>query len=122
MTVNLWVKKTWSSNTGTPFSSVQGGGFGWQCNSTNYTFYCGTGASSNTYISKVLTVNNLTSGWHMLSATYDGLALRLYIDGVLESTTTKYTTKTPIYYNNNSGMFIGVESNGNINTSSTDRF
>ena len=122
MTTNLWINKTWSSNTGTPLSSVQGGGFGWQCNSTNYTFYCGTGASSNTYISKALTVNNLASGWHMLSATYDGLALRLYIDGVLQSTTTKYTTKTPLYYNNNSGMFIGRESNGNVNTSSTDKF
>lgn len=122
MSINLWVNKTWSSNVGTPFSSVQSGGFGWQVNSTNYTFYCGTGASSNTYISKTLTTNNLSTGWHMLSATYDGLALKLYIDGVLKSTTSKYSTKTPLYYNNASGMFVGGESAGNINTTSTDRF
>ena len=122
MTISLWINKDWSINTGTPFSSVQAGGFGWQVNNTNYTFYCGTGTTSNTYISTAITINNLSSGWHMLSATYDGLALKLYIDGVLKSTTTKYSTKTPLFYNQNSGMFVGGESNGSINTTSTDRF
>lgn len=122
MTVNLWCKKDWTKNVGTPFSCVQTGGFGWQVNGANYTFYCGTGASSNTYISKALTVNNLSAGWHMLSATYDGLALRLYIDGELNSTVNKYSTKTLLFYNNNSGMFIGGESSGALMTTTTDRF
>lgn len=122
MTVNVWINKTWSLNVGTPFSSVEGGGFGWQCNGANYTFYCGTGTSSNTYISKAITVNNLSDGWHMLSATYNGLALKVYIDGELNSTVNKYSTKTPLYYNNNSGMFVGRESSGNTNTSNTDSY
>lgn len=112
MTVSLWAKANdWTSTSkGTPFSSVEAGGFGWQVSGANYVFYCGTGTSSNTYANSTVTVNNLSAGWHMLSATYDGLVLKTYIDGVLATTLTKYTTKTPIYYNNNSAMFISGES------------
>lgn len=112
MTVSLWAKANdWASTSkGTPFSSVEGGGFGWQMSGANYVFYCGTGATSNTYASSTVTVNNLSAGWHMLSATYDGFVLKTYIDGILVTTLTKYTTKTPIYYNNNSAMFISGES------------
>lgn len=122
MTVNLWCKKDWTQNTGAPFSSVQSGGFGWQCNGTNYKFHCGTGETSNSYVVTILTLNSLSEGWHMLSATYDGFSLVTYIDGELISTVTKYSTKTPIYYNRNSGMFIGAESAGHLMTSGTDRF
>lgn len=123
MTVNLWCyKENWNTNAGTPFSSVQSGGYGWQVSSTNFVFYCGTGASSNTYISSAVTTSSLSSGWHMLSATYDGLALRVYIDGELKNTVTKYTTKTPIFYNNNSGMFISGESAGSLTAPSGDLY
>ena len=116
MTISLWAKANdWTSTSkGVPFSSVEGGGFGWQASNANYVFYCGTGASSNNYASSTVVVSDLSAGWHMLSATYDGLALRTYIDGELKNTVSKYSTKTPIYYNNNSGMFISGESAGNI--------
>lgn len=122
MTVTLWCKKTWGSNVGTPFSSVESGGFGWQSSGANYNFYCGTGVSSNTYISSAVSVSGLSEGWHMLSATYDGLALRIYIDGELKNTVNKYTTKTQIYYNNNSGMFISGESAGSLTAPSGSLF
>lgn len=116
MTISLWAKANdWTSTAkGTPFSSVEAGGFGWQVSNANYVFYCGTGASSNTYVSSAVAVSGLSAGWHMLSATYDGLALRVYIDGELKNTVSKYTTKTPIFYNNSSGMFISGESSGNV--------
>lgn len=122
MTVNLWCKKDWTQNTGTPFSSVQSGGFGWQCSGTNYVFYCGTGETSNSYANRTLALSGLSEGWHMLSATYDGFSLTTYIDGELINTVKKHSTKTSLYYNWNSGMFIGAESSGQLMTSGTDRF
>ena len=116
MTVNLWAKADdWtSSSKGVPFSSVESGGIGWQVSNANYEFYCGTGASSNTYKSINVTVNNLSAGWHMLSATYDGLTLKVYTDGELKGTTAANSSKVPIWYNNNSGMFISGESSGSL--------
>jgi len=116
MTVSIWVKPNdWTSTSkGVPFSSVEGGGFGWQASSANYVFYCGSGTSSNTYLSSTVAVSGLSAGWHMLSATYNGLVLKIYIDGELKNTVTKYTTKTPIYYNINSGMFVSGESGGSL--------
>lgn len=122
ISVNIWAfKSDWSVNTGTFFSSVQTGGYGWQVNGANYTVYVGTGTTSNTYVSKALTTNNLSSGWHMFSFTYNGQILTIYIDGVSKGSVTR-SSAAPLFYPGTSGMFVGAESNGSEWTSSTDRF
>ena len=78
--------------------------------------YCGTGTSSNSYAVLTTTKSKLTSGWHMLTLTYDGLVCKSYIDGMLDQSLTKYTTQTPIYYNTGTGVFIGGEADGNTTT------
>lgn len=109
VTVNLWVKAdSWTTNPGTFFSSVQSGGYGWQKSSNTYKVYCGTGISSNTYISVSLSTTSLdASKWHMMTFTYNGMVLKTYIDSVLKTTTSKYSTKTPLFFNSNTTMFIG---------------
>ena len=59
-------------------------------------------------------LSDLTSGWHHFVGTYDGFSTKIYIDGVLEGTNAAYTTKTPIFYNANNGMFIGAEAAGSL--------
>lgn len=117
ITVNLWVKANdWTTNPGTFFSSVQAGGYGWQKNNNAYKVYCGTGISSNTYISVNLNTTTLdASKWHMMTITYDGMVLKTYIDGILKTTTSKYSTKTPLFFNSSSTMFIGGEADSNQN-------
>ena len=118
VTVNLWVKAdSWATNPGTFFSSVQSGGYGWQKSSNNYKVYCGTGTSSNTYITVSLSTTSLdVSKWHMMTFTYNGMVLKTYIDAVLKTTTSKYSTKTPLFFNSSSTMFIGGEADSNKNT------
>ena len=121
ITVNLWVKAdSWATNPGTFFSSMESGGNGWQKKSdNNYTVACGTGVSSNSYVSTSITTTSLdASKWHMMTFTYNGMVLNTYVDAVLQTTTSKYDTKTPLYYNSRSTMFIGGEAETNKNTPS----
>jgi hypothetical protein len=95
-------------------SCTEGGG--WNIESSSGKFYCymGTGASSNTYknVASSQTMASL-SGWNMFTLTYDGFNFKLYINSALSNTTAAYTTKTPIYYNPNNGIFIGAEASNN---------
>ena len=118
ITVNLWVKAdSWATNPGTFFSSMESGGNGWQKSGNNYVVSCGTGVSSNSYVTTSITTTSLdASKWHMMTFTYDGMILNTYIDSVLQTTTSKYDTKTPLYYNSRSTMFIGGEATTNKNT------
>lgn len=84
----------------------------------NFDFAVGTGTSSNTYKSSVgsKTIPNYgfaANSWHMFTITYDGLVLKFYIDGVLDKTVSAYSTKTPIYYQTNTMLFIGAEAGWN---------
>lgn len=71
----------------------------------------GTGESSNTYqyVRSTTLLADLSSGWHLFTATYDGYTTKLYIDAKLEGSSDTYETKTPIYYNSTSPIFIGAE-------------
>jgi len=82
----------------------------------------GTGTSSNTYKSIQSTGTITGSGWHMFTISYDGLNIKVYIDGVLSNTSAAYTTKTPIFYNSTNGIFIGAEAGGNTTTPAGDYF
>lgn len=50
------------------------------------------------------------TGWHMFTMTYDGLAVRGYIDGELVVEVVAFTTKTPIFYKNGTAsVYVGTE-------------
>lgn len=118
ITVSLWAyQSSWSSFT-RPISCTEGGGWNFEASGNYISFQCGTGTSSNTYkpVNSQKTYASLAAGWHMFTATYDGLASKIYIDGVLDNTATSYTTKTPIFYNSANGIFIGAEAGGNQTT------
>ena len=98
-----------------PVSAVEGGGFGMQGNNTAFNLQVGTGSSSVTWIAYTANGSTLNSGWHHFAGTYDGFVFNAYIDGTQVYTDTKYTTKTPIFYNTNANsgwLFIGGESGG----------
>ena len=54
----------------------------------------------------------------MLSITYDGFKAYAYVDGVSVGSAGSYTTKTPIFYNMATSMFIGGEATNNQTTPS----
>jgi hypothetical protein len=118
ITVNLWTYESDWSSFKTPISCTEGGGWNFESSGGYIQFPVGTGTSSNTYKTAKMTIahSSLDSGWHMLTGTYDGLLVKIYLDGELQATTTAYTTKTPIFYNSVNGIFIGAEASGNQTT------
>lgn len=125
MTASIWAyKDDWSESDGTTtqrwtlFSCQEAGGFAiLERGNGSFYFNIGTGASSNSYISKGTSVGyagTLSPGWHMFTVTYNGLVGLGYIDGQLvTNTSAKYTTKTPLYYNaGTTTLQIGAEASG----------
>ena len=111
ITVSVWASmNSWGIYNGRLASCTEGGGWNFEPNGGKMGFAMGTGVSSNTYKNAVSTktLANLSNGWHHFVGTYDGLATKIYIDGVLEGTNNAYTTRTPIFYANNA-VFIGAE-------------
>ena len=121
VTASIWayvdsdIVSAYPNSTLSLFSCQEGGGYTIYVN-TNGRIYAvvGTGASSNAYKSATtpttLLISNYNNGWHMFSMTYDGLVIKLYIDGKVVATTTAYTEKTPIYYyTGNTTIFVGCE-------------
>ena len=90
---------TWT-NSFKPLSCTESGGWSFGCNDGDkriyFTVYAG--GSLKKYISpnSSKTGASLSTGWHHFVGTYDGFKANLYIDGVLEATSsTGSTTKTP---------------------------
>lgn len=125
ITVSWWGRMdTWSSY-GRAISCTEGGGWNFEPASGKMNFAVGTGESSNTYKSVATSTTILTTlsaGWHMFTGTYDGLASKIYVDGVLQGTTNAYTTKTPLFYNASNGIFIGAEAASTTTTPTTPYF
>ena len=121
ITVNVWAyMDNWGSIVdakGNITSCTEGGGWNFEVgNSNTLQFPVGTGASSNTYKVAAMTNSPSTlSGWVMFTGVYDGLNVKLYINGSLVTNTVAYSTKTPMYYNANNCVFIGAEAGGNAN-------
>lgn len=118
ITVSWWGQMDdWTAYKTGPMRAIsctEGGGWNFEPGGDYIRFACGTGTTSNTYklATATTTFTNLGSGWHMFTGTWDGLATKIYIDGVLEGTNNAYTTKTPIFYNSGNGIFIGAEAGG----------
>jgi hypothetical protein len=86
---------------------LDGGGMGHQ---KPLIFACGTGTTSNNY-GQVYSMPTPSAGWHMFTETWDGYSFKVYLDGELKYTDTRYTEKTPVFYNANyNALFIGGES------------
>lgn len=110
ITVSSWVyMNDWSTYSNPFISCTQTGGWNFSKNGSNLRFLLGTGTTSNTNKNAQVLLSSLTSGWHMITATYDGLVVSLYIDGILTHGNTIYSTKTPIYYNATNDIIIGAE-------------
>lgn len=126
ITVNAWAYMSdWSTYNSRIISCTEGGGWNFEPASGKINFGIGTGTSSNTYksaASATTILTTLSSGWHMFTGTYDGLASKVYVDAVLQGTNNAYTTKTPIFYNASNGIFIGAEAGGNQTTPAGNYF
>lgn len=97
-------------------SCTETGGWNFQPTSnTNWLqFFIGTGTDSNTYAAAGINgvkipQANMPSGWHHFVGSFNGLTVKFYLDGVLQETNNIFTTKIPIFYNANNGIFIGAE-------------
>lgn len=114
VTINAWAyMDDWTAFSRGPLSCTEGGGWCFEKASNKIRFAIGTGSTSNTYKTTVgFPLSDLTSGWHMITGTYDGLVLKEYVDGVLNTSTSAYTTKTPAYYHASNSIIIGAEATG----------
>lgn len=89
LTVNLWIKcSTW----GNPISCTEGGGWNFED--------IGSGLRFPAYISGVgykiansgISPSTLLNAWHMLTGTFDGTTLRIYVDAQIKGTTSTGST------------------------------
>ncbi len=126
LTASIWAyKDDWAESDGTTtqkwtlFSCQESGGFTiYERGNGTFLFVVGTGASSNSYISKGTSTGyagTLSPGWHMFTVTYNGLVGLGYIDGQLvTNTSAKYSTKTPMFYNTGTTtLHVGAEAGAN---------
>jgi hypothetical protein len=124
ITVSVWgYMSDWSTYNARLLSCTEGGGWNFEPSSNKIAFSIGTGSSSNIYktVLSATTLSQLGNKWHHFVGTYDGLLVKIYIDGVLENTTTAYSTTTPIFYANNY-TFVGAEAGGNTTTPAGNYF
>jgi hypothetical protein len=114
VTINAWAyMDDWTTYSRGPLSCTEDGGWCFEKASNKIRFAIGTGSTSNTYKTTAgFPLSDLTSGWHMITGTYDGLVLKEYVDGVLNTSTSAYTTKTPAYYHASNSIIIGAEATG----------
>lgn len=124
ITINIWAYSAdWSAELSKPIiSCTEQGGFCLLNEGNYFKFYMGTGTSSNTYQIPMITISEVSAGWHMFTCTYDGFTTKGYIDGVLKCNSSTYSTKTPIYHNQNNGIFIGAEATNSTQYPAADRY
>lgn len=119
LTTNIWCyMDTWAVDTH-PWSCTEGGGWNWESGSGKIRFPIYITGIGYKYTNSTKGWADLSSGWHMFSATYDGMVIKTYIDGELDTTTQAATTKTTIGYNSTNSLFIHAEATGSATTPST---
>lgn len=114
LTVSMWIGHSdWTTVCYRPISCTDGGG--WNIEAADGVYRAAVNMEgSYKYASFITPVSEMTSGWHMLSFTFDGCTLKSYLDGVLKTTITCNTTKTPIKYNTDNCIFIHREASDSL--------
>lgn len=123
MTINLWAyMDDWTEfgNGMRLISCTESGGWNFEPinnNAIRFTIYDGQGATYRPCQTGML-LSNLTSGWHMFTALFDGSNGKMYIDGELIDTGATFTNAPngTIGYHSSNAIIIGAEA-GTSNTS-----
>lgn len=114
VTVSTWAyMEDWSDFDMRIISCVESGGWTIQgATNKRIDFAVGTGTESNTYkivYSSNNYIDEMGSGWHLITGTYDGFDVKMYIDGEILNTLHAFDEKVPIFYNSKNSIFIGAE-------------
>lgn len=109
LTVNAWVNITSISNSF--LSCTEGGGWDFETTDGSLCFWIylsGVGYSS---ANSGITTQSLVGSWHMITGTFDGTYVKIYIDGILRATSNAVGT---IGYNAYNSLIIGGEASGSL--------
>src|SRR5574337_6657 len=115
ITISVWVKPSNTGSTktyiGKHAASPDFGYAVYQNTSNKFGFLVsGNGTSSTSVISNTTLA---TGTWYHIAAVYDGVDLRIYVNGLLDCTPVAYTAGI---YNNAAGLYIGANSVPNAYT------
>lgn len=114
ITVAVWAHRdNWDSGDYRLLSCTEGGG--WNFERTNDTNGLRWIVYATGDYRRCTGVTGITSGWHHFVGTWDGKQAKYYIDGVLKSSSTALSSKTPITYHTGNYVIIGAEA-GTSNT------
>jgi hypothetical protein len=112
ITVNLWAyMDNWGALSNMRLISCTEGG-GWNFENVGH-FIC---YANGAYQRASGNFASISSGWHMITGTWDGYQAKIYLDGVLQASSTALPTKANITYNGSNGIFIGSEAGGNTSS------
>ena len=112
LTVSLWVNySTW----GNPISCTEGGGWNFE-NSSGIQFPVYVASVGYKVANSGVATSTLQNGWHMLTGTFDKTNVKIYIDGVLKTTTATGSTNGVGYAANH--CYIGAEAAGTTSIAS----
>jgi len=112
-TINIWAYMSNWTNIATDsqqiISCTNNGGFGmgYHANTKGHGFELY--ATGKGYYGVDMGLQNLSSGWHMLTGTFDGRYVRGYVDGVLKDTTDIGSAGNTVLYNPTNAIFVGAE-------------
>jgi len=97
ITVSLWVKcSTWDR----PISCTQSGGWSIKQGTNGILFYVYVNGTGYVSQESTTTVAQILNDWHLITGTFDGISVKLYIDGELESTASVSSTSVIQYASN----------------------
>lgn len=111
ITVNGWFKHSAWPN---PISCTEGGGWNFESASGYVQFPLYVSGVGYKVAKSDITIASLANAWHMITGTFDRTNVKIYIDGVLRTTTPTDSTNGIGYANNY--LFIGAEAQGNTTT------
>lgn len=128
ITINIWAYMDNWSNFGSSnmriVSCTQGGGWNFEPKNGYLNFAVGVGTTTNSYMADFasqIKLADISSGWHMITGTFDGINKKIYFDGILKGTVS-LTTKTPIFYNSTNGIFIAAEAGNDLKVAEGNYF
>lgn len=119
ITINLWAKYTTWGNL---ISCTEGGG--WNVEEGNGGIRFPVYTTDNAYKVAQTTVTSTSlkdNKWHMFTGTYNGMVVKMYIDGEEKGSLTASSAHKDIKYVGNA-IFIGAEAAGNTTTPASTAF